>query len=288
MATTTNYSFDKPTVGGNEDTWGTLLNGNWDALDALLGGVSSTEFAILDGATVTTDELNILDGVTATTAELNILNGVTATTAELNYVSGVTGAIQAQLDAKYETETQDQADWEAGTETTESLVSPAKIKAAIDAISVGGKPTALIIDKLASPTDVALTAATWNTAYLTVTSIDAGYTLSSNAVTVPAGTYYAEFSIPVACNKSDKINAAVVRLRNVTAGTTAVLGQSAAIGDWQCLNMHGAGQFTVASSSALSLEIWVNESSAYQRRFTDASDASGEEQIFAMLKLWEL
>jgi hypothetical protein len=118
MATTTNYSFEKPTVGGNEDTWGTLLNGNWDALDTLLGGVSATEFAILDGATVTTAELNILDGVTATTAEIN-------------YVDGVTSAIQTQLDAKYEAVTQDTATWEVGTGTTDSLVSPAKIAAAI-------------------------------------------------------------------------------------------------------------------------------------------------------------
>ena len=98
--TTTNYSWNKPTVGGDEDAWGGFLNGNWDAVDTLLGGVTNTEFQILDGATVTTAELNILDGVTSTAAELNLLDGVTATTAELNYVDGVTSAIQTQLDAK--------------------------------------------------------------------------------------------------------------------------------------------------------------------------------------------
>lgn len=41
-----------------------------DTLEAL----STTELAILDGATVTTAELNILDGVTATFAELNYLD----------------------------------------------------------------------------------------------------------------------------------------------------------------------------------------------------------------------
>jgi microcystin-dependent protein len=95
---TSNYSWNLPTVGGSEDTWGTQLNANWTALDTLLGGVSQTEFAILDGATVTTAELNILDGVTATTAEINTLDGVTATTAEINYLSGVTSSIQNQID----------------------------------------------------------------------------------------------------------------------------------------------------------------------------------------------
>lgn len=96
---TTNYSWNLPVVGGSEGTWGTQLNANWTALDTLLGGTNATEFAILDGATVTTDELNILDGVTATTAEINILDGVTATTTEINYLSGVTSDLQAQINS---------------------------------------------------------------------------------------------------------------------------------------------------------------------------------------------
>ena len=74
MATTTNYSFTLPTVGGSTDQWGTNLNANWTSIDTLLGGTNVTEFAILDGATVTT--------------------------VEVNYVSGVTSAIQTQIDAK--------------------------------------------------------------------------------------------------------------------------------------------------------------------------------------------
>jgi len=59
--TTTNYSWNKPSVGGDEDAWGGYLNGNWDSLDTLLGGV---------------------------------------TNAELSYLGGVSSAIQTQLDAK--------------------------------------------------------------------------------------------------------------------------------------------------------------------------------------------
>ena len=103
----------------------------------ILDGVTSTtaELNILDGVTSTTAELNILDGVTATTAELNILDGVTATAAELNYVDGVTSSIQTQVDAKAANTTQATAVWETGTATTETIVSPANVKAAVEALS---------------------------------------------------------------------------------------------------------------------------------------------------------
>ena len=91
---TTNYSWATPTVGGSEDTWGADVLANWNALDTLLGGTDATEFAILNGATVSTAELNLLDGVTLDIA------AVTATAAELNHVVGVTSPIQAQIAAK--------------------------------------------------------------------------------------------------------------------------------------------------------------------------------------------
>jgi len=46
MTVTTNYSWNLPTVGGDQDTWGTKLNSNWTALDTLLGGVSAADLGI--------------------------------------------------------------------------------------------------------------------------------------------------------------------------------------------------------------------------------------------------
>ena len=68
----------------------------------IVDGVTATtaEINTLDGVTSSTTELNILDGVTASTAEINKLDGVTATTAEINYVDGVTSNVQTQLNAK--------------------------------------------------------------------------------------------------------------------------------------------------------------------------------------------
>jgi len=98
-------------------------------------GVTTAEFDVLDGVTATTAELNIMDGVTATTAELNIMDGVTATTAEINYIDGVTSSVQTQVNAKASNTTQATSVWQAGTGTTDSIVSPAKVKAAIVALT---------------------------------------------------------------------------------------------------------------------------------------------------------
>ena len=145
--TTTTFALNKPTVGGDDNAWGTDLNANADKLDDLLdgttgitpnlltgwevGGVAVTataaELNILNGVTASAAEINILDGVTASTAELNILDGVTASTAELNYVDGVTSAIQTQLDGKYDSgDLALQAEAEAGTDNTK-LMTPLRV-----------------------------------------------------------------------------------------------------------------------------------------------------------------
>lgn len=151
-------------VVGNGTTWvaesgNTVLTsigvtatfGELNTLDGITA--STAELNLLDGVTATTAELNILDGVTSTTAELNILDGVTADATELNLLDGktlsgsdteiITGTAGSDGDivqwnadgdlVSYGAATQLQATWEAGTGTTESLVSPAKVTALVAA-----------------------------------------------------------------------------------------------------------------------------------------------------------
>ena len=58
---------------------------------------------------------------------------ITATIADdsHNHVISNVDGLQTALDSKYVASTQTEATWEAGTSTTESLVSPAKVKAAV-------------------------------------------------------------------------------------------------------------------------------------------------------------
>jgi hypothetical protein len=94
---TTTYALSKPTVGGDDNAWGTELNSALDKIDDLFDGTTAIKPNLDAG-------LWKVGGtaVTATAAELNVLDGIpaTLTATELGYVDGVTSAIQTQLDAK--------------------------------------------------------------------------------------------------------------------------------------------------------------------------------------------
>jgi len=148
-------------IVGNGTTW---VTESGDTVLASLGvTATAAELNLLDGVTwtltdyntltATAAELNALDGVTwtltdyntltATAAELNLLDGKSLSGSDVEIVTGTAGTagdiVQWNADGdlvSYGAATQATSAWEAGTSTTESLVSPAKVKAAVDTLAL--------------------------------------------------------------------------------------------------------------------------------------------------------
>ena len=103
----------KPTVGGNEDTWGSTIN---TALDTIVNSVNGTSGTVapnlstltINGTDVTSTaaELNKLDGFSGTFEDLNYAKDLRATgvtSTEFGYLDTVSSNIQTQLNAKQAT-----------------------------------------------------------------------------------------------------------------------------------------------------------------------------------------
>ncbi|WP_373054610.1 hypothetical protein [Thioalkalivibrio sp.] len=68
MATTTNYSLNKPTVGGDTDTWGSLLNDSMDAIDTQMKANADAVAALGDPITIDKGGTGATSASTARTA----------------------------------------------------------------------------------------------------------------------------------------------------------------------------------------------------------------------------
>ena len=147
----------------------TTLKNTFPNVDAAVTATPA-QLNLTAGITSSLSELNKLDGCLATTAELNLVAGLTASTAELNHMQGATAFAGTLLDdanagtarttlglatvassgaygdlsgTPTATAAVATSVWQAGTSTTEAIVSPAKVKASVIANGVAyTQPTA--------------------------------------------------------------------------------------------------------------------------------------------------
>jgi hypothetical protein len=151
---------------------------------------------------------------------------------------------------------QNTAVWQLGTGAVDSIVSPAKVKAAIDAHAPAASIPGILADGLATA-GLAITANTWKTVPIDALQIDniAGASLAANVITLPAGTYYVKWVHPISYSGSGAA-ACGTRLYNVTDAGVTLNGQLVVpIGaSYSGNQMHGMGAFTLAGAKGIRVE----------------------------------
>lgn len=150
----------------------------------------------------------------------------------------------------------------------------------------GGAPDLLhVVQQTAAGVDGGSAAATtWNVKPLNVvrTNDIPGASLGSNQVTLPAGTYYAE-----ARSEAYKIDHSKIRLRNVTDGTTALIGTSSF---GQNVDNDGtaselSGRFTIPGIKVFELQHWSRLAQTGTGLGLSTVGGDGEVNIYAELRI---
>tara|TARA_R110000868_G_scaffold223318_2_gene475196 strand:- start:3123 stop:3926 length:804 start_codon:yes stop_codon:yes gene_type:complete len=167
---------------------------------------------------------------------------------------------------------QSTATWEAGTGTTESLVSPAKVKAAIDASAAPAAPS-VIVEGYNTGTGL-LAATTWTDCrFSSLVQNTISATLASHRVTLPAGTYYIDNFL-----KMEPGSGGVVRisLRLYDHTNTAIIAEyviNQGQLDHSAGSFCGANVFTLSAPAAIALQVY--------------KDSGAGAALNALVKIWK-
>jgi hypothetical protein len=128
-------------------------------------------------------------------------------------------------------------------------------------------------------------ATTWTARVLTTEVTDTGNnaTLSSNQITLAAGTYQCRARSPFF-----DVGGAKIRLRNVTAGATVLVGSTEFMSsaDTSQLNAFLTGQFTIAAAQALELQYYAGALVATNG--LGAALNSGEVEVYSEIEFWRV
>lgn len=139
----------------------------------------------------------------------------------------------------------------------------------------------------------ALTSVTWNTCTLTtsVTNEITSASLASNQITLPAGTYYLEavsmwYHSTLESPKSGKL-----RLRNITDGSTSLVGtafSAGQVGSSDTVIAGGPvfirGRFTIASSKVFELQMYPTGANSKG----GLAVSSGENEVYSDIAIWKV
>jgi len=144
----------------------------------------------------------------------------------------------------------------------------------------------LITHELASGTDGGASVTGWQTRPLNSKKIDTNSlaSLSSNQVTLTAGTYYCQATAPAFVANNHKL-----RLRNVTDGVTLIVGSSEYA--YQPGNIYNTarlvGQFTIAAGKALELQHYISSAKTVNGLGVQTGTTTTDVEIYAILECWK-
>ena len=199
------------------------------------------------------------------------------------YVANTSGTNVARLT------TTSQSTWNTGTGTEATLISPSQLQSKIDAQGGQNKPSWLATDSVSTYSATGLSAYnTWVKTPITntvISNLSGAATDTTNwEIDLPSGDYYAEWTLPIARVASDTADKVGIRFRNVTDNVSIGASQQMKIGDWQNLNFHGCGAFTIAGTKSFQLQAWSNEGVILRY----GNVISGELATFSIIKIWKL
>ena len=146
-------------------------------------------------------------------------------------------------------------------------------------------PTLIVQDQKAPGTDGGTcTAGSWQTRDLNTvtTNTITGASLSSNQITLPAGTYYAQWSAPAqAVNSHQSIFVSTPTATIVSSGTVEVANGSV----FMTTRSIGAAMFTIAGSQAFELQ--------HRCQTTNTVDGFGifgnfTTEVYSLIEIWKI
>ncbi|HRO67857.1 MAG TPA: hypothetical protein PL182_09865, partial [Pseudobdellovibrionaceae bacterium] len=150
----------------------------------------------------------------------------------------------------------------------------------------GGGPSMVVVERYASGTSPSgSTANVWTGRVLNTVVVNdiSGAALNSDQVSLPAGSYYVEWSAPTAYYSTGGLFSHT-RLRNMTDDATLASGTACTTDNWAPNVCHGVAEFTLSDMKGVSIQHWVNKT---RTEGFGSATSSGEPQVFTILKIWK-